>query len=250
MTILEVQNLSQSYGGLHVLNNVSFSIQEGERVGLIGPNGAGKTTLMNVLNGLLLPTAGRVSILGREVTRMSSHRRILLGLGRSFQLNMLFFNLSLLDNVLTAIFGTRTSRFQMFRPVSAYGDALNKVKELLEPTGLWEKRNITVNELSYGEQRQVEVLLALASKPKLFLLDEPSTGLTTGEISKLLNMIRELTKDVTLFFVGHDMDLVFALADRIMVLYYGQIIAQGTPKQIQSNPRVKEIYLGTGDKLA
>lgn len=245
MSILRVENLSQSYGGLKVLQGVSFSLEKEEKVGLIGPNGAGKTTLLNVLNGLIPPIGGYIYIDGQEVTNMPPHKRAALGLARSFQLNTLFFNLNLLSNVLIAIQGIETSCFQMFQPITSYKEIFAEARELLKAVDLWQKRDVPINALSYGEQRQVEVLLALASKPKIFLLDEPSAGLTSGEIANLLNMIRSLAGDAAILFIGHDVDLVFALAERIMVLYYGEIIAQGTPKEIKADRRVREIYLGT-----
>lgn len=244
MNALKVENLSHSFGGLRVLEDISFSVESGEKAGLIGPNGAGKTTLFNVLTGLLSPTAGRIYILGQEVTGLPSYKRVSLGLARSFQINTLFPNLTLLHNVLLAIQGVRLSRFQMIRPLSAYKDMLAKAQELLELIGLWEKREALIGTLAYGEQRQVEILLALASKPKLLLLDEPSAGLTSGETTNLIDMIRNLIGDTTVFFCAHDLDLVFSLAQRVMVLYYGQIIAQGTPEEIQNDSKVRQIYLG------
>jgi len=244
MNVLKVEDLSHSFGGLRVLEDISFSVETGERVGLIGPNGAGKTTLLNVLTGLLPSMAGRIYILGREVTKMPSHRRVSLGLARSFQINTLFLNLSLLSNVLLAIQGVKFSRFQMIRPLTTYKDILANAQGLLELMGLWEKRDALISTLSYGEQRLAEILLALASKPKLLLLDEPSSGLTSGETTNLIDTIRNLVGDTTVLFCAHDLDLVFALAERVMVLYYGHIIAQGTPEEIQTDPKVREIYLG------
>jgi branched-chain amino acid transport system ATP-binding protein len=243
--MLEVENLSQHYGGLAVLNSVSFSIEDGERVGLIGPNGAGKTTMLNVLTGLLPSASGQMYFLGQEVTSMPAYKRVSLGMARSFQINTLFPNLSLLDNVRLAVQGTKPSRFQMFRLMNSYRDILGEAKELLELVNLWEKRYAPIGTLSHGEQRQLEILLALASKPKLLFMDEPSAGLTGGETAGLINMIHGLVGETAIFFCGHDMELVFALADRVMVLYGGQIIAQGTPAEIQTDSKVREIYLGT-----
>jgi branched-chain amino acid transport system ATP-binding protein len=245
MDALKVEHLSQNYGGLKVLEDISFSIGLRERVGLIGPNGAGKTTLINVLTGLLPSMAGRIYILGQEVTNMPPHRRVSRGLARSFQINTLFTNLSLLDNILLAIQGTKPSRFQMLRPLTTYKDILAKAQELLQSMSLWEKRDDLIGSLSHGEQRLVEILLAIASRPKLLLLDEPSCGLTRGETTNLSHMLRSVMEDTTVFFCAHDLDLVFTLAERVVVLYYGQIIAQGTPGEIQAHPKVREIYLGT-----
>lgn len=245
MEALRVKGLSKSFVGLQVLHEVSFSVEIGERVAVIGPNGAGKTSLINVLSGLLPATSGEVHILGQEITRLPQHSRVRLGLARSFQLNTLFPNLTLLENVLLAVQGTRRSHLRMFKPVTAYDRLFAETQELLEEAGLGERRDVPVSSLSYGEQRQVEMVLALASNPKVLLLDEPSAGLSSAEISTLINLTRNLPRETAVLFSAHDMDVVFALADRVMVLYYGQIIAQGTPKEIQAHTRVREIYLGT-----
>ena len=244
MEVLRVENVMQSYGGLRVLQDVSFSLEAGERVALIGPNGAGKTTLLNVLTGFVPPAAGRITLLSRNVTKMPSNRRVSLGLARSFQINTLFPRLSLLINVLLAIQGVQSTRFRWFRPIKSYTDNLTAARELLDRVNLWEERDSPVEVLSHGQQRQVEIVLALSSKPKLLLLDEPSAGLSSGESEDLIEMIHSLTRDTTVFFCAHDLDLVFTLADRVMVLYYGKIIAQGTPEEIQDDKRVQEIYLG------
>jgi branched-chain amino acid transport system ATP-binding protein len=244
MDVLTVKGLSQSYGGLQVLNNLSFSLETGEKVALIGPNGAGKTTLLNVLSGFIPPITGRIYLLDRDVTDMPSHRRVSLGLARSFQINTLFPRLSLLTNVLLAIQGIQATRYRMIRPITAYKDNLAKAQELLELVDLWGEKESPVTALGHGQQRQVEIILAIASKPRLLLLDEPSAGLTSGETGSLIHMIRNLMGDTTVFFCAHDLDLVFSLADRVIVLYYGQTIVQGTPREVQTDPRVREIYLG------
>jgi len=244
MDVLSVKDLSQSYGGLQVLNNLSFSLETGEKVALIGPNGAGKTTLLNVLSGFIPPITGRIYLLDRDVTDMPAHRRVSLGLARSFQINTLFPRLSLLTNVLLAIQGTQATRYRMIRPITAYTGNLSRAQELLELVDLWGERESPVTALGHGQQRQVEIILALASKPRLLLLDEPSAGLTSGETGSLIHMIRNLMGDTTVFFCAHDLDLVFSLADRVIVLYYGQTVVQGTPREVQTDPRVREIYLG------
>ena len=245
MEILRVENLSKNFGGLQALEGLSFSVEAGEKLAIIGPNGAGKTTLFNVLGGQLPASAGRIHLIGQDVTTLAPHRRLHLGLARSFQLNNLFFNLTLIDNVLLALKGAQYPHFQLFRSLNARADLLAAAQNLLEPMGLWEMRLAPVTTLSYGDQRLVEVAFALASQPKLLLLDEPSAGLAAAEATTFTNTVRNLLGDTTLIFCAHDMDLVFNLADRIMVLYFGQIIAQGTPQEIQANPRVKEIYLGS-----
>jgi len=245
MEVLKVERLSQSFGGLSVLEDISFSIGAAEKVALIGPNGAGKTTLLNVLSGFIPPRAGRIYLLGNDVTHMPSHRRASLGLSRSFQINTLFSHLSLLSNVLLAIQGVQATRYQMIRPITAYKGNFDKAQELLELVDLWGERDSAITTLGHGQQRQVEIILALASKPRLLLLDEPSAGLTSGETGNLVHMIRNLMGDSTVFFCAHDLDLVFSMAERVVVLYYGHIVAQGTAEEIQNNPKVREIYLGT-----
>ena len=245
MEVLKVEHLSQSFGGLTVIEDISFSLGSAEKVALIGPNGAGKTTLMNVLSGFITPVAGRIYLLGKDVTNMSSHGRVSLGLSRSFQINTLFPKLSLLMNVLLAIQGIQPTRYQMIRPITAYKDNLKRAQELLELVDLWGEKESPITALSHGQQRQVEIILALASKPRLLLLDEPSAGLTSGETMNLVHMIRNLMGDSTVFFCAHDLDLVFSLAERVVVLYYGQIVAQGPPEEIQIDPKVREIYFGT-----
>jgi branched-chain amino acid transport system ATP-binding protein len=248
--VLKVERIFQGYGGLSVLADVSFSLQAGERIAIIGPNGAGKTTLFNVLSGFIRPVSGRIDLLGTDVTNMPSHKRAALGLARSFQVNSLFAHLSLLHNVLLALQGVQPIRYRMIRPITAYRENLTQARELLELVDLWDKRESPVTALSHGEQRQVEIILALASKPRLLLLDEPSAGLTAAESVNLGRIIQNLTVDTTVFFCAHDLDLVFSLAERVVVLFYGQLVAQGTPQEIQLNPKVREIYLGTEQQNA
>lgn len=244
MEIFKGENLAQSYGCRQVLSDISFGLDVGEKVALIGPNGAGKTTLMNVITGVLPTMSGRISLLNHDITNLPSYKRVFLGMARSFQLNSLFPKLNLLNNVLLAIQGAQTSRYQMWRPMSSYHKNLARAQELLELVDLWEERDSPVTALSYGQQRQVEIILALASNPKLLLLDEPSAGLSRSESGNLTDMIRNLTKNTTVFFSAHDLDLVFSLADRVMVLYNGKIMAQKPPEEIQADPKVREIYLG------
>ena len=243
--ILDVEKLAQSYGGLNVLTEISFNLKEGEKAALIGPNGAGKTTLFNVLSGFVPSDRGQIHFLGKDITRMPTDNRALLGLARSFQISTLFPALSVLTNVLLAIHGIQTTRYRMFRPITAYRDDIKKAQELLELVDLWEKRDVLISNLGHGEQRHMEIILSLASKPKLLLLDEPSAGLTGGESDKLIDMLHELVRDTTVLLTAHDTDLVFKLAEKVMVLYYGKIIAQGTPEEIQNDPQVREIYLGS-----
>ncbi len=248
MVILEVDKVAQNYGGLSVLLQISFRLKAGEKVALIGPNGAGKTTLFNVLSGFVPPSAGKVHFLGQEITHLQPEARASLGLARSFQISSLFPQLTVLTNVLLAIQGIQPTRYHMFRPITAYRDNFEKARELLEFVDLWGRRDSLISALGHGEQRQMEIILSLSSNPKLLLLDEPSAGLTAGESDKLIDMIQSLVADTTVLLTAHDTDLVFTVAERVMVLYYGEIIAQGTPEEIQNDPKVREIYLGSEEQ--
>ncbi|MBW1766584.1 MAG: ABC transporter ATP-binding protein [Deltaproteobacteria bacterium] len=244
MEMLRVEGLSKNFEGLHVLQELSFTIKAGEKLAIIGPNGAGKTTLFNVIGGQLPASAGRIELLGQEISRLPTHRRLHMGLARSFQINSLFLHLTLIDNILLALQGARRTHFRMFRPMDSRSDLFAEARSLLESTGLWEMRADPVSSLSYGDQRLVEVAFGLASGPKLLMLDEPTAGLSTAEAAAFADTIRGMLVDATLFFCAHDMDLVFNLADRIIVLCFGQIIAEGGPEEIQADPKVREIYLG------
>jgi branched-chain amino acid transport system ATP-binding protein len=247
MTVLQVEDLSKNFGGLKVLSKVSFTAEAGEKLALIGPNGAGKTTLINVIGGQLPASSGSVFFDGKQITRLSPNRRLHLGLGRSYQVNNLFFEMSILDNVLLALHGAEKSHLNMVRRLEKRKDLLKEAERLLETVGLAEKRQEPLLTQSYGNQRLVELLCAFTSRPRLVLLDEPSAGLPTAEAVAFADVIRRLAGDTTVLFCAHDMDLVFSLADSIMVLYFGEIIAKGLPKEISANPKVQEIYLGTED---
>jgi branched-chain amino acid transport system ATP-binding protein len=244
MEALKVEGVTKSFGGVRALQDISFSVKQGERLAIIGPNGAGKTTLFNVINGQFPASAGRIFFLGQEITTMPTHDRVSLGLARTFQLTSLFLNLTVLDNIMLALHGTRPSRFQMFRSVHSYQPVLERADELLGVLELREMKDLPVKTLSYGEQRKMEIALSLASDPKMLLLDEPGNGLTTAESTVLIKMIRNFASGLTLLIVAHDMDLVFSVADRIIVLHYGRMIAEGDREAIQADPSVKEIYLG------
>ena len=248
MEMLTVEKIAFSYGGLQVLQDISFSVKKGEKVALIGPNGAGKTTVLNVLTGLLTPQLGNIRLLDHDITYRPTHTRASLGLARSFQVSSLFPQLSVLSNVLLALHGVQRTSRQMIRSMTAYKTYVDRADELLESVDLLPKRNVLSRFLSHGEQRRLELILSLASSPKVLLLDEPTAGLTSEESSELAQMLLKPTHkngdDLAVLFVAHDLDLVFTLAERILVLYYGIIIAEGTPEEIQANQSVREIYLG------
>lgn len=247
MEALKVDGLTKHFGGVLSLRDVSFRVQAGERLAIIGPNGAGKTTLFNLLGGQLSATQGRIFLFGREITSLSPNRRAHLGLARSFQISNLFFNLTVLDNTLLAVQATRTQSFRMLRPITAYRHLYSKAQQLLISTSLWEKKDELVRDISHGEQRNLEIVLSLALEPRLLLLDEPNAGLTDAESAVVFDLMNTLGADTTVLFVAHDIDLVLKVANRIIVLHYGEVMADGTPEEIQGDVKVKEIYMGISE---
>jgi len=235
-----------SFGGLQAVADVSFAVEENELRAIIGPNGAGKTTLFNLISGLLRPSAGRMYLFGQNITKMSSQRRAHLGLARTFQITTLFPELTVLQNVLIAIQAQKRVKFVVYRSISSYDFLLAKAQKILEEWELWEKRDVMVRNLSYGEQRQIDIILALVSEPRLLLLDEPTAGLSRAETGTLTETIRNLSRDKTIILIEHDMEVAFSLAKKVTVLHEGRIFADGSPDEIRANPGVKEIYLGAG----
>jgi branched-chain amino acid transport system ATP-binding protein len=242
---LEVQRLAKNFGGLAALRDVCLSLKPGERRALIGPNGAGKTTLFNLISGVLAPSAGTVRLFGRDVTGLPVHRRALLGLGRTYQVNNLFQDLTVFDNLLLGVQAAAPARFAMHRPARSYRPLVARAEGLLRAWDLWDAREVPARELSYGAQRQVEIVLALARGPRLLLLDEPTAGLSPGERVSVAAMIRRLDRAIALLLIEHDMDVAFEVAETITVLHEGEVLAEGTAAGIKADPRVREIYLGT-----
>jgi len=244
--VLELKRLSKSFGGLHAVQDVNLKIFPGDRKAIIGPNGAGKTTLFNVVTGVLPATSGQVLVFGKDVTDWPSHRRTALGMARTFQVTSLFPKLTVLENVLLAIKGLRRTKFVMWRPLSSYRDVYEKARGLLENAGYWDRREVEVRSLSHGERRQVEVVLGLASDPKILLLDEPAAGLASGESQEMTEFLKRLDPQLAILLIEHDMDVVFDFADHISVLHFGQVMDEGATEHIRRSEKVREIYLGTG----
>jgi branched-chain amino acid transport system ATP-binding protein len=244
MIALAVDRLAHQFGGLRALDDVSLQIAAGERLVILGPNGAGKTTLFNLVTGLLRPTAGRIRLFEQDVTALAPYRRARLGLGRTFQTTTLFPRLTVLDNVLLAVQGADGARFTLHRPLESFPRIYAQAETLLATWGLADRRDVLAQRLSYGEQRQVELLLALAGAPRVLLLDEPTAGLSPAETASVAAMVRRFPRDLTLLLIEHDMDVALDLADRVVVLHQGRVLAEGDRDQIRRDARVAEIYLG------
>jgi branched-chain amino acid transport system ATP-binding protein len=213
---------------------------------VIGPNGAGKTTLFNLITGVFASSSGRILLFGKDVTSWSPHRRTALGMARTFQVTSLFPKLTVLDNVLLAIAGVSRTKLVMWKSLSSYRPMIEKARLLLESAGYWDRRDAQVRNLSHGEQRQIEVVLGLASDPKLLLLDEPAAGLSSGESREMTQFLKRLDPGLAILLIEHDMDVVFDVVSSISVLHFGAIVEQGNKEQIRTSERVQQIYLGTG----
>jgi branched-chain amino acid transport system ATP-binding protein len=249
VALLEARNLSVHFGGLAAVSNVTFAIEPGERLALIGPNGAGKTTLFNLLTGQLKPSAGRVIFKGQDITDARVYERTHLGMARSFQITSLFPYQSVMVNAMIGLQGVEKSRYRLYRPFFKDRTLTAAAQELLESTDLWDLKDEIVSSLAYGQQRKLEIALSLASRPDLLLLDEPSCGLTAAESADITKRIRDLGSKITVLMIAHDMDLVFGVAERVILLHYGEIACEGTCEEIRINPMVREIYMGTRKQL-
>lgn len=243
--VLELKALCKSFGGLQATRSVSLRIMPGDRQAIIGPNGAGKTTLFNLITGIYPVTSGQVLLYGKDVTNWPSHKRTAMGMARTFQVTSLFPKLTVLDNVLLAIKGLRASKFVMWRFLSSYKEVYDKAYHLLEQVDFLDRKDTEVRNLSHGEQRQLEIVLGLASDPKVLLLDEPAAGLSSGESVEMTKFLMKLDPNLAILLIEHDMDVVFDVASHISVLHFGEVLETGTPHQIHSSARVQEIYLGT-----
>ena len=243
--VLELRALSKSFGGLRAVRDVTLKIMPGDRKAIIGPNGAGKTTLFNLITGIFPATSGQVVLFGQDVTRWPSHRRTALGMARTFQITSLFPKLTVLDNVLLAIQGLRPSKFVMWRFLSSYRDFYDRAHGLLERARFLDRKDTEVRYLSHGEQRQLEIILGLASDPKILLLDEPAAGLSSGESSEMIRFLAHLDRNLAILLIEHDMDVVFDVAEHISVLHFGEVLEAGAAEQIRRSEKVQQIYLGT-----
>ena len=241
---LRLEAVTRHFGGLRAVDAVSLTVRAGERRALIGPNGAGKTTLFNLVAGVLPVTAGSIRLFGEDVTRAPAHRRAARGLARTFQITNLFPGLTVMENCLLAVQALTPVKFSMLRPVAAYPRLRARARAMLAAVGLETVDEVLVANLSHGEQRQLEIALALAGQPRLLLLDEPTAGLSPAESRLMADLLAGLDPAITVLMIEHDMDIALALASHVTVLHYGRVIADGTREEIRADPQVREVYLG------
>jgi len=242
--LLRVEKLVRRFGGIVATDHVSLDVAQGELHAIIGPNGAGKTTLISQLTGHLAPDSGSISLGGRDITNLPAYRRSALGLARSFQITSLLMDFTAADNVALAAQAHDGHSFRFFGDARKERGLRDAAQAALQRVGLADRANVPVSRLSHGEQRELELAVALATRPQLLLLDEPMAGLGVTESARMVKLLQELRKEVTIVLVEHDMEAVFALADRISVLVYGRVIASGSPSEIRQNDEVKRAYLG------
>ncbi|OLC13618.1 MAG: ABC transporter ATP-binding protein [Candidatus Rokubacteria bacterium 13_1_40CM_69_27] len=242
--LLEVRGLTKSFGGLIATDRMDLDVTEGETHAVIGPNGAGKTTLLSQLSGDLRPDAGLIRFVGEDITHLGAPARSMRGLARSFQITSIFKDFTALDNVALAVQAHAGSSFRFWRPARRERALREPALEVLRTVGLAERSELMAANLAHGEQRQLEIAMALATRPRMLLLDEPVAGMGLDESQRMIRFLQSLKGRQTILLVEHDMDAVFALADRISVMVYGRIIASGRPEEVRVNPEVRQAYLG------
>ncbi len=242
--LLETLNLSKSFGALQAVTKVSLSVAKGTIHSVIGPNGAGKTTLFNLLTGFLVPTSGRIAFQGKDITHLPAHKISRLGVSRSFQITSIFPDLSVTENVRIAIQSRTNMSYRFLKVLSQKDDLEERSREVLRKIGLQDKEHLAARGLSHGEKRILDIGIGLSTNPQLLLLDEPASGLVGDEIVRVTNLIKEISSYVTVVLVEHNIDVVLSISDRISVLYYGEVIAEGSPQEVRSNAYVQEVYLG------
>lgn len=248
-SVVRLSGLTKAFGGLVTIDNLSLEVLKGDRRAILGPNGAGKTTLFNLISGRLKPTAGKILYKGKDVTNVTEYGRAAIGIARTFQVTNLFGGLSVLENVLLSIQALDNKRkFVMFRYLSSYRATMDRAMGLLEKFELSDKKDDLIRNLSYGDQRKIEIALALAGHPEVLLLDEPTAGLSPAETHSMVQLLKTLDPEITVLLIEHDMDVAFDFCDHISVLHFGKLLASGTKGEIAANPSVREIYLGAGIK--
>ena len=241
---LETRGLCKRYGAIEVTRNVDLRIERGARHALIGPNGAGKTTFVNLVTGVVAPTAGSIYLEGRDVTQASPQKRVAGGLARTFQINTLFTELTVAENVAIPLGQRMGIAWKLWGKPAHHAGVVEEAAALLEQLGLLPLASRRVNELAYGQRRMIEIAIALALKPQVLLLDEPAAGIPNGESGVILDLLERLPEDISILFIEHDMNLVFRFAKKITVLVEGSVLTEGTPADIRADERVRNVYLG------
>ncbi len=244
MTALAVDDLCKHFGGLRVTTNVNLTVEPGERRLIIGPNGAGKTTLFNLITGEIAPDSGSIRLFGRDITRVSSHRRPHLGLARTYQIITLFANDTILRNVTLALLGLSPLRWSLFKDLEQQQVLIERAHAALARVGLGDIADRPLSQTSYGERRRVEIAMALAQDPKVLLLDEPFAGLSIDERRDVRQLLNAIPREVTVVMIEHNMDVALDWAERITLLHFGEVIVEGTRAEVVANPRTREVYLG------
>ena len=242
--VLTATGLVMRFGGILATDNVTLNLRRGARHALIGPNGAGKTTLINLLTGVLTPTAGRILLEGEDITRLAPHRRVARGMVRTFQINQLFDSMTPLETLALVVSQHAGAGGHWWRPLGASAAIVERAGQLLEQFHLTDVAQQQTRQLAYGKRRLLEIAIALAREPRVLLLDEPVAGVPTGEREELLETVAALPDDVSVLLIEHDMDLVFSFADRISVLVNGAMLVEGPPDEVARDPQVKAVYLG------
>jgi len=248
--VLSTKGLNKRFGSLVVAQDIALELPAGVRYALIGPNGAGKTTLINLLTGMLAPDGGQIFLAGEDITSAKPHARVRAGLARTFQINTLFPRLTPLESVAIAVLERERHSHNWWRGLPAFGAALEESHRLLESLALASVADRPTRELAYGQQRLLEIALALATRPRVLLLDEPAAGVPKDESAELFSVIAGLARELTVLFIEHDMNVVFRFASRIIVMVGGRILVQGTPDEVRADSRVREVYLGRHARAA
>jgi len=243
ISFLETTKLGKNFGGLWAVRDLDLRVAQGERRAIIGPNGAGKTTLFHLLSGHLAPSSGEIRLGGRAITHLPAHQRARAGLARSFQITNLLPEMTVLEMCVMAIYGRRANPLALVRPLLGYQAERVRAEQLLDTWGLWERRHMPIQALSYGDQRLLEIVVALAQEPQLMLLDEPTAGLSQVESRQVVETIKRLPH-VTLLLIEHDMQVVFEVVDSITVMHQGQEVATGAPEAIRASEAVQQVYMG------
>jgi branched-chain amino acid transport system ATP-binding protein len=242
--ILELRGIYKDFGAVKVLLGINLDIREGERHAIIGPNGAGKSTLFNLITGKYSPTRGRIFLKGKDITGANPFKPARMGMARSFQITNIFPTMTVFENVRNAVLSMNKIRYNMFSRLSRMDGINRQTEEVLGQIGLLERKGEIAGELSYGQQRALEIGLTIATNPELILLDEPTAGMSSEETREAVKLIGRVTAGKSLIIIEHDMEVVFSLANRISVIYYGQILASGPPEEIRNDQKVKDVYLG------